>query len=207
MMRTLLRVLRDKWMLWVAVGIAVLVAFFILHNPYSGPAELSPPVQKDHAAPEVILYEGKQGTVHIRLLADYRITAAVKGKQPYATDTASQVSPMDLVLAWGIMNQPDVESHISYSQSGRWYQIRYDAEIPVSASYITENTANVHLIPADEHIASRMAGIRVNDLVTLEGQLAQVVFREGTWTSSLTRSDTGDGACEILYVTRIRTGD
>jgi hypothetical protein len=52
-----------------------------------------------------------------------------------------------------------------------------------------------------------MADIRVNDWVTLEGQLVQVVFQEGTWTSSLTRSDSGDGACEILYVTRIRSGD
>lgn len=207
MMRAFLRVLRDKWLLFVAVGIAVLVAYFILHNPYAGPAELPAPVQKDHAAPEVILYEGRQGTVHIRLLADYKVTAAVKGKQPYTSDTASQVSPMDLVLAWGIMNQPDVEAHISYSQSGRWYQIRYDPDIPVTASYITENTANVHLIPANEQIASRIADIRVNDWVTLEGQLVQVVFQEGTWTSSLTRSDSGDGACEILYVTRIRSGD
>jgi hypothetical protein len=78
-----------------------------LHNPYAGPAELPASVQKDHAAPEVILYEGRQGTVHIRLLADYKVTAAVKGKQPYTSDTASQVSPMDLVLAWEIMNQPD----------------------------------------------------------------------------------------------------
>ncbi|NLN45157.1 MAG: hypothetical protein GX153_01125 [Clostridiaceae bacterium] len=207
MIRTLLRVLRDKWLLWVAVVIAVLVAYFIFHNPYTGPAELPPPVQKNHAAPEVILYEGREGTVHIRLLADYKVTAAVKGKQTYSADTASQVSPMDLVLAWGIMNQPDVETHISYSQSGRWYQIRYGPDIPVNASYITENTANVHLIPASDQIASRMADIRVNDWVTLEGQLAQVVFQEGTWTSSLTRSDAGDGACEILYVTRIRSGD
>ena len=120
MIRTLLRVLRDKWLLWVAVVIAVLVAYFIFHNPYTGPAELPPPVQKNHAAPEVILYEGREGTVHIRLLADYKVTAAVKGKQTYSADTASQVSPMDLVLAWGFMNQPDVEMHISYSQSGRW---------------------------------------------------------------------------------------
>lgn len=200
------RRLRDKWMLLAAAGFAAVILVLILRNPYAGPSDIPPPVQELRAVPETIQHEGKEGPVRIDLLADYRISAAVKGRQPYSTDIAAQVSPLDLVLAWGAMNQPDVDAHISYSQSGRWYHLRYDEDVPVTPDYITENTANVHLIPSDGEIASRLEGIRVNDYVTLEGQLVKVYFTAGTWTSSLSRQDSGDGACEILYVTRVRIG-
>jgi len=53
--------------------------------------------------------------------------------------------------------------------------------------------------------------LKKGDKVYLEGYL---VFIKGTvngrnswWNSSLTRNDTGNGACEILYLTRAVIGD
>jgi hypothetical protein len=45
--------------------------------------------------------------------------------------------------------------------------------------------------------------VGVNDLVELEGYLVYVKGDNFTWNSSLTRNDTGDGACEVLYVEKI----
>ncbi len=198
--------LRNKWLLLVAVLLVLFVAGLIMQRPSADTLTLPPPVQQQHTMPEVIIHQGKKGPVQIRLLADFQITAVVKSKQRYVSDTASQVSPLDLVLAWGEMNQATIDRQISYSQANRWYHVCYPASLAISSTYLTENTANVHLIPASPEIESQLHRIRVQDLITLEGYLVEVTFEEGTWTSSLSRSDTGDGACEILYVRRVRHG-
>lgn len=203
---TFLRWLRDKWLLLLAIALVAGVAGRVAWRLPSDTTVWPPPVQQTRIVEESIEYQGKKGPLTMRLLADFRVTAVVKSRQFYVSDTASQVSPMDLVLAWGDMNQAEIDPLVSYSQSNRWYYIRYRDHLPVPASYLTENTANVHLIPADTGIEVQLRRIRVGDRVTLEGYLVQVEFAEGTWTSSLSRSDSGDGACEILYVNRVRRG-
>ena len=43
--------------------------------------------------------------------------------------------------------------------------------------------------------------MRVGDIVHLEGQLIEARGKDGsTWRSSMSRDDTGDGACEVVYV-------
>ncbi len=203
MLISVLKLVRDKWLLLVAVGFAAAVLVLSIRNPYTGPDLIGDPIQSTLSMTDTITYSGRDGPVQIVFLADYEIAAAVKNRREYTSDGAAQVSPLDLVLAWGEMNKPEVDSHIRYSQYGRWYEMRFDTDSPVSRDYILEHSANVHMIPADDRIASRLDRIRVNDHVTLRGKLVKVVFKEGTWTSSLTRLDTGDGACEILYVTRV----
>jgi hypothetical protein len=63
-----------------------------------------------------------------------------------------------------------------------------------------------HLIPASSAIARRIQAIHVGDQIRMTGLLVDyTVTRDGqtifTRRTSLTRSDTGNGACEILYVT------
>ena len=43
--------------------------------------------------------------------------------------------------------------------------------------------------------------MRVGDVVTLEGDLIEADKPGGwKWRSSMTRDDTGNGACELVYV-------
>jgi hypothetical protein len=72
----------------------------------------------------------------------------------------------------------------------------------------TEKISNNHLIPADTTIAQRIRTIRIGDQVRMKGLLVDYrVTSKGreifSRRTSLTRSDTGNGACEILYVTEI----
>ena len=59
----------------------------------------------------------------------------------------------------------------------------------------------MHLIPANDTIERRIKAARVGQVVTLSGYLVDVKTDTG-WTinSSLTREDTGAGACEVIWV-------
>jgi hypothetical protein len=69
-----------------------------------------------------------------------------------------------------------------------------------------EKMSNNHLIPADDLVAHRIRGLRIGDQIRMIGLLVDYnVSSNGrnvfTRQTSLTRKDTGNGACEILYVT------
>lgn len=43
--------------------------------------------------------------------------------------------------------------------------------------------------------------MRKHEVITLQGTLVQVEADDGwKWTSSLSRTDTGDGSCEVVLV-------
>jgi hypothetical protein len=65
----------------------------------------------------------------------------------------------------------------------------------------------VHLIHSDKSILREIQSIGKGDHIKLDGYLVRVNFPNGPWTSSLTRNDTGNGACEILYVTAVQELD
>ena len=196
--------LREKWLLVVAAGILFVILVATVYNPYAGPDFLEDPVQSRLSQTDPLIHQGKDGTVTIEKLASYEIRAAVKSRQDYTADYPAQVSPFDLALAWGELNKPAIDRHVRYSQSGRWYYFQYDAEVPVDEAYIYQHSANVHLIPENKQIERQLKRIRKNDLVELTGYLVRVRFDNGPWTSSLSRQDTGDGSCEILYVKSVK---
>ena len=50
-------------------------------------------------------------------------------------------------------------------------------------------------------VDDQLDDIRVGSLVRIKGQLVAVMGSDGwRWTSSMKRSDTGNGACEIIWV-------
>ena len=62
----------------------------------------------------------------------------------------------------------------------------------------------MHLVPADAYVASQMKKIKKDDLVYLKGALIEIQAPDGwRWKSSLSREDTGNGACELMRVDSI----
>jgi len=50
--------------------------------------------------------------------------------------------------------------------------------------------------------------VRIGQVVELHGQLIQADGKDGwRWISSLTRTDTGDGSCEVVWVDSVRVTD
>lgn len=141
-------------------------------------------------------------------LAGFSLDARVLSRRDYRSDRESKVSPTDLALGWGRMREDAVLAHLDISQSARWYHYRYGRVLPIPQAEIDRSAANMHMIPGSDAIASELADVAAGDRVRIDGWLVEVRARDGwRWRSSLSREDTGQGACEIVYVcaiTRLR---
>lgn len=131
-------------------------------------------------------------------LAGYSIEARVLSRKDYSHD----VSPMDILVGWGPMAREDVTSKLVFGQNRRFGSWTARAgNPPISYTEINRHAANMHLIPANYEVAKAIAGIRVDDTVRLHGWLVRVEQDNGRrWSSSLSRTDQGDGACELMLV-------
>src|SRR5262249_4186208 len=109
--------------------------------------------------------------------------------------------PLDIAVGWGPMSDSAVLRKLDISQSGRFYYWHYDHEPPVPRAVIEKHSANWHLIPASSDVWSTLRKLRVGNVGRLEGMLIDIETADHiTMKTSLTRSDTGAGACEIIYV-------
>jgi hypothetical protein len=133
-------------------------------------------------------------------LATFDIRARVISRERYRFGHAADLSPIDLVLGWGAMSDTAILKKISFSQGGRAYTWMTSV-FPVPRRVIETHSANMHMIPADGDIERRLKSIRAGNMVHLKGFLVEVDTQEGWgWKSSLTREDTGGGACELIWV-------
>jgi hypothetical protein len=137
---------------------------------------------------------------HIALLASFDIRARVIAAERYRFDRGAVLSPVDLALGWGVMSDSAVLKQINISQGGRFYSW-WAKDYPVPRRVMEMNSANMHMIPANDDIERQLKSIRPGNLIHVKGYLVEVTNKEGfRWKSSLTRSDTGAGACELIWV-------
>ena len=133
--------------------------------------------------------------------ADFDIQARVLSRETYFLGTESDLSPIDLALGWQRMSDQAVVDQIKIRQSGRWYYTRYALPPPIPEREIIRSSANMHMIPADAGIEKSLKKLRPGDVVRITGHLVDIDHGSGwSWRTSLTRDDTGQGACEIVYV-------
>jgi len=133
--------------------------------------------------------------------ASFEIRARVLSKEPYYLNRTADLSPIDLALGWGVMSDSSVLNKIDISQSSRWYRTKYELPSPVPEQQIIFNSSNMHMIPASKSIERSLKKIRKGDIVLIRGYLVDVDHDSGWyWRSSMSRNDTGDGACELVYV-------
>lgn len=133
--------------------------------------------------------------------ASYDITARILSREDYSFDALSDLIPEDLALGWGALSDNRVLSSLKIDQGARFYGWRPIAPLPIPRQAVIEHSANTHVIPADPVVRSELARLRVGQIVHLTGLLVDGVRANGTYFStSLTRSDTGAGACEVMLV-------
>jgi hypothetical protein len=112
----------------------------------------------------------------------------------------ADLAPVDLGVGWGLMSDEAFVTRCGFSNDSRFLSWHYaDADFPGAVA--SACIANMHLIPANGRVRERLLDLRVGQFVELSGYLVQVQ-RPGMnpWISSLTRWDTGGGACEIMWV-------
>lgn len=140
----------------------------------------------------------------IQPVAEFHLEARVLAREDYYLGREADLSPTDLVLGWKDMADPQVVKQINIRQSGRWYFWQVDS-FPIPRRHIETQSANMHLIPANDEIARTLKQIRAGQLITLQGYLVNVHAEDGwRWRSSLSREDTGANACELIYVMQLK---
>ncbi len=141
------------------------------------------------------------GEYHVTEIATFKIKAKVLSKKNYRLGREADLAPLDLALGWGSMSDESVLENIKISQSGRFYRWRVDS-FPIPRKDIEIQSANMHLIPANDSVERLMGKVRKGDIIEISGSLVNVKAMDDNWywTSSLTRNDTGNGACELIFV-------
>lgn len=186
---------------WFLLLICALGAWFTGRNR---PIERSPGV----LAPDAPRQEPLNGATptfrkdryEIKALAEFTLEARVLGREDYRFDTGADLAPVDLALGWGPMSDSAVLAQIAIHQRNRFYYWS-TATFPIPRRDIETHSANAHLIPASLAVADRLKSVRSGQIVHLSGYLVDVRRDDGwRWRSSLSREDTGAGACELIWV-------
>ncbi|MCD9095912.1 hypothetical protein LU699_04065 [Luteimonas fraxinea] len=147
----------------------------------------------------------KAGTLTPR--AGISIEARLLLRRDYRVGREASLSPTDLALGWGRMREDSVLDRLELGQGGRFYHYRWQGEPPLPPDEIMRSSANMHMIPANAGVARALSKLRAGDDVRIDGWLVDVDAPDGSqWRTSLTREDSGGGACELIYVCAIGPG-
>ena len=188
------------WVLSTAFVLVSLFASCVLPVEYPpGVLVAEDPVQKRVTGLQVF----EVGDFLVRPLAHFSIEARVLSRKRYRMGRDSDLSPVDLALGWGAMSDQAVLDRLEIWQGGRFFYWR-TGQLPIPEREVIEHSSNMHMIPAEETVRDALLSVREGDLVEVEGYLVVATAEGGwIWRSSLSRKDSGNGACELVYVTRI----
>ena len=190
-------------------GVVMLVVFFAVEwarTSLAPPRTGGPPLaelvfaevpQQVSAEKPAFAFKGFQ----IRPLAQFTIRARVLSREDYYFGNDATLSPMDLALGWKRMADPAVYGALHITQGGRWYRYSWKDQPPIPLQEIIESSANMHMIPANTAVRKVLKKAREGSFVQISGYLVEATNAQGwRWTSSLTRSDSGGGSCELVFV-------
>lgn len=139
----------------------------------------------------------------LHALARFEVEARVLGAERYRLGREAQLSPVDLALGWGPMSSNEVLEPLSISQGGRAFRYSWSSysSLRIPSDDIARHSANMHMIPLDDSARETLLSARRGNIVHFSGWLVEARGPDGwRWRSSLTRNDTGMGACELVAV-------
>jgi len=191
------------------VGVLLFALFFYLIFNRDGGKRWPPGILVE-GVPEQINFEAKKVLDHkdytVVAKASFKGSARVLSTKRYYFDRGAKLVPVDLALGWMEMSDQSVIDELKISQRTRFYYWKTKGNsFPVPRDRIEHNSANMHMIPSNKEIEKTLKSISKSDIISFEGYLVDVSKKEGsfTWNSSMTRNDTGGGACEVVYLTAL----
>lgn len=170
--------------------------------------KIEPPIQVDIDEKTTIKIGNKE--LNVQQVAEYELKGYVTATFTYLPyNLGNKLSPKDVTVVWGDLADPDNLKHIKWRESGMRFVLSYtnDTEWLNNYGEYGDKFSNNHLIPSDKRIKRLISKIRKGDFVKIEGYLVNVYYNdvdsEFIWETSTSRYDSGDGSCEIIYVTNV----
>jgi hypothetical protein len=198
--------LRSGSMRLAPVAIAALAIFGcyklysrreIAHAP--GVLAVYDPEQRDIDSAATI----ERGEFRLRPRAAFSATVRILHREDYSIGALAKLVPTDFAVGWGPMSDSAVLADIEITQGNRFYFWRTE-NWPIDRADIETHSANWHVIPENPRVGNVLDHLRTGSVVELRGQLVDIEGGESGMRTSLTRGDTGAGACEILLAESAR---
>ena len=145
----------------------------------------------------------EHGSFVLRPRAAFSATVRILAREDYSAGDLATLVPTDFAVGWGPMSDSAILDDIQISQGNRFYYWR-TASWPLSRGRDRGHSANWHVIAGSEAVRAILGRLRTGSIVELRGQLVDIEGREGGMRTSLSRRDTGAGACEILLASSAR---
>lgn len=198
--------------LLIAFGVFVFSLFNVKKN-YAYVASfvhLPDPVQVETSGEIVKSVGGYE--ISYELKASYTITGLVVEKYYYfPSKIENRISRFDLGIVWGPLLAENLKEYMTFKNNGnRFLQYKYSnalAQKLGGKGAVINSLSNNHMIHADETVLKYLRNVKEGDYIKVEGYLVYVTMKSQNntvhWDSSLSRTDHGDGACEVIYVTNI----
>jgi hypothetical protein len=141
-------------------------------------------------------------------LAHYVLRGIVVSREGYRTGWNAELAPCDVAMVWGELAADGSWRKLAWSQSSRWYFWKWHGQQPFTNEEVVRTSSNTHVVPASSNVARAARSLAPGDIAELAGDLVRIDGRKGQekvwWKSSLSRTDTGDSSCELLYLRRLR---
>lgn len=167
----------------------------ILVDPIQKPADSEP-------------FEIEAGGVQYKIepLFDYEIVGLIvsyqhhNGKFGLHSLWNDHLNMADLCVVWGKnINQVDLSQLVFWN--GQFTCNVQTSNSQVWANFSMRDLSNNHILTADTHLRSQLKKIRIGDQIRLRGYLSSYSNNQGfNRGTSTTREDTGNGACETIYL-------
>ncbi len=192
--------------MWKRLFLVGLIVFAGLYWWTNRPITYGPGVIAAHAPKQINTSDIRafpKKSYRITPLAYFEIESRVLGVKRYHFGREAELSPIDLALGWGPMSDEGVLKDIKISQASRFYYWKTH-NFSISQEEIINNSSNMHMIPSDTKIEAHLKNLRKGQVVKIRGYLVKVEAEDGWhWESSMTRSDSGYGACELVWVDKL----
>lgn len=173
---------------------------------------LKEPRQTEITGNEPIIFEKNDYEFKLTPLYEYEISGLIVREKDYSFFTLDKEDsgfPIDICIIWGenVDSKNFKSRDIYFSQDSRFCYWRYKEE----GSFNNNEISNNHIISNNKEIEKKIKSFLPGDQVKLKGKLVDVkakIIGEGdeydpkkfSMNTSISREDTGAGACEIIYV-------
>lgn len=145
----------------------------------------------------------------VESLATYDIKCRLLQRTDYSTQCVAKLSPMDFTVTWGIASNQVIVDKVTLVPAGdRFAAFMLSPDFPLDSETFIAHMANMHIIPEDDVTLKMLRHVREGEFVRMTGYLVKVKMADGSyWKSSLVRTDTDQGACEIMLVKNVEVLD
>ncbi|MHC4841143.1 MAG: hypothetical protein ACYTDT_09345 [Planctomycetota bacterium] len=197
----------QKYAFWACLAcIGLIVAGAVFGGELPDASDIHPdvrqqPIQGGYSGPGIVLdHDGH--TYNVEPVATYDVTSLIVSENDLDQKWIDEYGlSQDLGMIWG-ENTID-ERFQNYEFSSGSYVLY--ASVPHGVPFSKTEIGNVHVLPANADAVKALDAIEKGAQVRLQGKLINYTRADliGTRKSSLTRDDTGMGACEVMLVENV----